>query len=249
MDEEKAFISEDKLNEFDVEVFAPARESWLREKAWKSSVAQAVANQYNNKIRGEINWTNSDPGFTIVFDEESVDVANRALLRLYNMMLVPTKNTKIEKILKYRSERKEELKKLWYTLNEMYRKIANDIDPEAATQSAEHELKEALRDVHRTLEEEILYKLKSFAVRLTDETLKEVPTPALTGLGTGTAIGEPLLGAALGTTAGLYQVAQVDYGREMTPRGTGKDYIYTDYLTEAAREGVIDKRDFEIEGV
>jgi hypothetical protein len=218
---------------------------WLGKQAWRASIAQAVANKYNNSS-DDTRWTNDYPGFEITFEEDSINKGNRALLQITNVLPIPTENTKIEDIVDFRIKHTNEINDFWRTIEEIYGNVANHVDPESAYRCAEHDMTKALKEVHYKLEkEDIKYGLGNISASL--KANPEIPTALLSILGSSFSLAEPIVGSAVSTLANFSQFLGLWYGRGENPDIESPDYVHTEYIRKAVSSGVIRKEDFEIE--
>ena len=213
-------------------------DEFLEKEAIRSLLAQSGSLEFNSRRFSDMRWSIGSSGPGLIYPEDQSETAKIAEVELENMLPVPSEDVPIEDILDYKLKRKDDLDRLWRTLDELYLEVANNADPGRAKNMVTGKLKSAIVDVQKTLkEEEIDYSLSSVATKIKNEALKNISSSVLQGLSLGLALGEPAIGTTIGTGVGTLQTASVEYKSESSPDFElgGMDYLYN-----AASEGVIE---------
>ena len=213
-------------------------EEFLETETVKALLAQSGSLEFNSRRFSNMRWSIGSSGVGLIYPEGQSETEKIAELELENMLPVPSEDVQIEEILDYKLKRKDDLDRLWSSLDELYLEVANNADPDRAKDMVTGKLKSAIVDVRRTLEEEeIRYSLSSVAAKIKDGALKNIPSSVLQGLSLGLILGEPSIGMAIGTGVGALQTVSIEYKEEKSPDFElgGMDYLYN-----AASEGVIE---------
>lgn len=139
-------------------------------------------------------------------DKEAIEI------ELYNMLPVPSADTPLEDIIKFKKTRHDELVAFRSYLDEMYQQIIGAADVPRARNTQLNRLEQAIRDVDQTM--------KEARIRIIPDSLRAI-LAGLDGIvGTGLAVGTATVASALGTTpliAGLAGAAVVT-GIKMIPQ-------------------------------
>lgn len=113
-----------------------------------------------NQILGDdnsIDWTIHQMGEQIIITDEHEKAFNSIRVKLFNCLPVPSKEVKIEEILKFKEKRNDKLAALHSTIDELYLGIIDSPDPNFQRKKTIAEFEKAIKDLDSVANEKFKF--------------------------------------------------------------------------------------------
>lgn len=165
--------------------------------------AQLQALEINNqKDKGR--WTLGQENIDLVLPKNNFIKSDGIEIDLYRSLPIPTTETSLEDILKFKDKRKDELLEFRYLMDTFYLEIIKSGDSERAMIASVDRIQKKISDIDRVMNESMFSRIKGNLKVNID--LKEVTKNTLIGITGGLHFDYPTSGALLGFAASFINI-------------------------------------------
>ena len=165
--------------------------------------AQLQALEINNqKDKGR--WTLGQENIDLVLPKNNFIKSDGIEIDLYRSLPIPTTETSLEDILKFKDKRKDELLEFRYLMDTFYLEIIKSGDSESAMIASVDRIQKKISDIDRVMNESMFSRIKGNLKVNID--LKEVTKNTLIGITGGLHFDYPTSGALLGFAASFINI-------------------------------------------
>jgi|SRR5690625_48784 len=165
--------------------------------------AQLQALEINNqKDKGR--WTLGQENIDLVLPKNNFIKSDGIEIDLYRSLPIPTTETSLEDILKFKDKRKDELLEFRYLMDTFYLEIIKSGDSERAMIASVDRIQKKISDIDRVMNESMFSRIKGNLKVNID--LKEVTKNTLLGITGGLHFDYPTSGALLGFAASFINI-------------------------------------------